>query len=102
MVEVRAVGRPVQMEGASRSRCGLHARTCARVGIAIEKHWYGCCLLPGSLRMAFLAARSSARDGPDTREQCLRLGAVFYLRKPLQADTLLETVKSAMGTESKQ
>jgi FixJ family two-component response regulator len=39
----------------------------------------------------------TAHDGPDTREQCMRLGAVFYLRKPLEADTLLQTVRSAVG-----
>jgi FixJ family two-component response regulator len=40
----------------------------------------------------------TAQDGPNTREECLRLGAAFYICKPVDADTLLQTVRSTIGS----
>jgi FixJ family two-component response regulator len=40
----------------------------------------------------------AAGDAPGTREECLRLGAVSYLCKPLDVDTLLKTVRRAVGS----
>jgi len=40
----------------------------------------------------------SAHDAPDLREECLHLGAVAYLCKPLDANALLRAVRPAMGS----
>jgi FixJ family two-component response regulator len=37
-------------------------------------------------------------DTPGTREECLRLGAVSYLCKPLDVESLLQTVRCAIGS----
>lgn len=35
----------------------------------------------------------TAYDGPGTEEQCKRLGARSYLRKPIEADELFESIR---------
>jgi FixJ family two-component response regulator len=39
----------------------------------------------------------TAHDGPGARESCLAAGAVSYVRKPLDADTLLDAIRDAIG-----
>jgi FixJ family two-component response regulator len=39
----------------------------------------------------------TAHDEPAAREECMRLGAVAYLRKPLNDSTLLDALKHAVG-----
>jgi FixJ family two-component response regulator len=40
----------------------------------------------------------TAHDEPGAREECMRLGAVAYLRKPLNDFTLLDALKHAVGS----
>ena len=39
----------------------------------------------------------TAHDEPGAREECMRLGAVAYLRKPLNGSTLLDALQDAVG-----
>jgi FixJ family two-component response regulator len=39
----------------------------------------------------------TAHDEPKTRERCLALGAVRYLRKPIEGDTLISSIEEAVG-----
>jgi FixJ family two-component response regulator len=38
----------------------------------------------------------TAHDEPKTRERCLALGAVCYLRKPIEGDVLLDSIEGAV------
>jgi FixJ family two-component response regulator len=38
----------------------------------------------------------TAHDEPKTRERCLALGAVCYLRKPIEGDVLLDSIECAV------
>jgi FixJ family two-component response regulator len=38
----------------------------------------------------------TAHDEPKTRERCLALGAVCYLRKPIEGDVLLDSIAGAV------
>src|ERR1700720_1871712 len=40
----------------------------------------------------------TAHDEPGARAECMRLGAAAYLRKPLNASTLLDALRDAMGS----
>jgi FixJ family two-component response regulator len=39
----------------------------------------------------------TAHDEPKTRERCLALGAVRYLRKPIEGDMLINSIEEAVG-----
>jgi FixJ family two-component response regulator len=39
----------------------------------------------------------TAHDEPQTRERCLALGAVRYLRKPITRDVLLESIEETIS-----
>lgn len=39
----------------------------------------------------------TAHDEPQTRERCLALGAIRYLRKPVTRDVLVESIEEALG-----
>jgi FixJ family two-component response regulator len=43
----------------------------------------------------------TAHDEPKTRERCLALGAVRYLRKPIEGDTLINSIEEAVGSKRK-
>ena len=43
----------------------------------------------------------TAHDEPKTRERCLALGAVRYLRKPIEGDLLIESIEAAVGARRK-
>ena len=43
----------------------------------------------------------TAHDEPKTRERCLALGAVRYLRKPIEGDVLIESIEEAVGARRK-
>jgi FixJ family two-component response regulator len=38
----------------------------------------------------------TAHDEPKTRERCLALGAVRYLRKPIEGDVLIDSIQEAV------
>ena len=40
----------------------------------------------------------TAHDEPKTRDRCLALGAIRYLRKPIEGDTLIESIREAIGS----
>jgi len=40
----------------------------------------------------------TAHDEPKTRERCLALGAVRYLRKPIEGDLLMDSIEKAVRT----
>jgi len=44
----------------------------------------------------------TAHDEPKTRERCLALGAVRFLRKPIQEDILIESICAAVGRQYSQ
>lgn len=39
----------------------------------------------------------TAHDEPKTRERCLALGAVRYLRKPIEGDVLIDSIQEAVA-----
>jgi FixJ family two-component response regulator len=39
----------------------------------------------------------TAHDEPKTRDRCLALGAVRYLRKPIEGDLLIDSIEEAVG-----
>ncbi len=41
----------------------------------------------------------TAHDEPNTREQCLALGAVSYLRKPIDGDLLIDAIREAVPAQ---
>lgn len=43
----------------------------------------------------------TAHDEPKTRERCLALGAVRYLRKPIEGDLLMDSIERAVRTRRK-
>ena len=43
----------------------------------------------------------TAHDEPKTRERCLALGAVRYLRKPFEGDVLLDSIAAAVRAKRK-
>jgi FixJ family two-component response regulator len=43
----------------------------------------------------------TAHDEPKTRERCLALGAVRYLRKPIEGDVLIESIEEAISERRK-
>lgn len=43
----------------------------------------------------------TAHDEPKTRERCLALGAVRYLRKPIEGDALIESIEEAVNARPK-
>jgi FixJ family two-component response regulator len=43
----------------------------------------------------------TAHDEPKTRERCLALGAVRYLRKPIEGDVLIASIEEAVGARRK-
>ena len=43
----------------------------------------------------------TAHDEPKTRERCLALGAVRYLRKPIEGDILIDSIEEAVGAKRK-
>ena len=43
----------------------------------------------------------TAHDEPKTRERCLALGAVRYLRKPIEGDALIESIEEAVKASRK-
>jgi CheY-like chemotaxis protein len=49
---------------------------------------------PPSRRPAVIVI--TAYDEPGTREQCMALGAACYLRKPIEGDTLLESIREVL------
>jgi FixJ family two-component response regulator len=42
----------------------------------------------------------TAHDEPGARDRCLALGASYYLRKPVQCDTLLSSIRSLVGAQA--
>ncbi len=40
----------------------------------------------------------TANDAPGAREECMREGAVAYLRKPVDVNVMLDAVDAAIGT----
>jgi FixJ family two-component response regulator len=42
----------------------------------------------------------TAHDRPQARQECLEAGATAYLRKPVDAHTLLETIRQALGRKA--
>lgn len=40
----------------------------------------------------------TAHDEPGTRKRCLALGAACYLRKPIESDTLIDSIGSVVGS----
>ena len=43
----------------------------------------------------------TAHDEPKTRDRCLALGAVRYLRKPIEGDVLIDSIEEAVGAKRK-
>ena len=43
----------------------------------------------------------TAHDEPKARDRCLALGAVRYLRKPIEGDMLIESIREAIGARRK-
>jgi FixJ family two-component response regulator len=41
----------------------------------------------------------TAHDDPQTRARCLALGAVRYLRKPIEADHLIDAIEEAVAAK---
>ena len=39
----------------------------------------------------------TAHDEPKTRERCLALGAIRYLRKPIEGDVLIDAIQEAVA-----
>ena len=43
----------------------------------------------------------TAHDEPKTRERCLALGAIRYLRKPIEGDLLIDSIEEAVSVKRK-
>ena len=85
--------------------------TCIDFLQSLERGWPDCLILDlhmpdmdgidvmNYLRYKHVAVPTiviSAHDGPNIRETCLGLGATTYLRKPLDADQLLQAIEEAV------
>lgn len=44
----------------------------------------------------------TAHDEPGARDRCLTLGASYYLRKPVECDALLGSIRSLVGTQREE
>jgi CheY-like chemotaxis protein len=56
-------------------------------------------LLPMSRRPAVIVI--TAYDEPGTRKQCMALGAARYLRKPIEGETLLQSIREVLRADAR-
>lgn len=66
----------------------------AMTGVELQQHLL---LLPEPPPVIIV----TAHDEPKTRDRCLALGAIRYLRKPIEGDLLVDSIHQAVSSKQK-